>query len=73
MTSLCPQRGRSERPHIPGVDFARTVADFVQEYGITHVVVGQSQRPWHCRLFGPSPLDCLLASVPGVDVVVDMV
>jgi two-component system sensor histidine kinase KdpD len=53
-----------------GTDFARTVADFVREYGITHVVIGRSQRPWHRRLFGPSPLDQLLRAVPGVDVVV---
>jgi two-component system sensor histidine kinase KdpD len=46
------------------------VADFVSEYGITHVVVGRSQRPWYKRLVGPSPLDELLRAVPGVDVVV---
>ncbi len=53
-----------------GADFARTVADFVREYGITHVVVGRSRRPWYTRLFGQSPLDRLLAAVPGVDVVI---
>jgi two-component system sensor histidine kinase KdpD len=53
-----------------GSDFARTVADFVREYGITHVIVGRSQRPWRQRLFRPSPLDQLLRAVPGVDVVV---
>jgi two-component system sensor histidine kinase KdpD len=46
------------------------VADFVREYGITHVVVGRSRRPWYTRLFTPSPLDQLLRAVPGVDVVV---
>jgi two-component system sensor histidine kinase KdpD len=53
-----------------GADFARTVADFVREYGITHVVVGRSQRPWYRRLVSPSPLDELLRAVPGVDVVI---
>jgi two-component system sensor histidine kinase KdpD len=51
-------------------DFAGAVADYVREYGITHVVVGRSQRPWYRRLVGPSPLDQLLRAVPGVDVVV---
>jgi two-component system sensor histidine kinase KdpD len=51
-------------------DFARAVADWVREYGITHVIVGRSQRPWYRRLFGASPLDRLLQAVPGVDVVV---
>jgi two-component system sensor histidine kinase KdpD len=53
-----------------GADFARTVADFVREYGITHVIVGRSLRPWYRRVVGPSPLDQLLRAVPGVDVVV---
>jgi two-component system sensor histidine kinase KdpD len=53
-----------------GSDFARTVADFVREYGITHVVVGRSLRPWYRRLFAPPPLDQLLRAVPGVDVLV---
>jgi two-component system sensor histidine kinase KdpD len=53
-----------------GSGFARAVADFVREYGITHVILGRSQRPWYRRLFGSSPLDELLRAVPGVDVVV---
>jgi two-component system sensor histidine kinase KdpD len=53
-----------------GPNFARAVADLVREYGITHVVIGRSQRPWYKRLFGPSPLDQLLRAVPGIDVVV---
>jgi two-component system sensor histidine kinase KdpD len=53
-----------------GGDFARTVADFVREYGITHIMVGRSQQPWFRRWFGRSPLDRLLDAVPGVDVVV---
>ena len=39
-----PYKGRTS----PG-----TVADLVREYGITHVVVGRSQRPWYRRLFRP--------------------
>jgi two-component system sensor histidine kinase KdpD len=53
-----------------GAGFARAVGDFVREYGITHVVLGRSRRPWYRRLVGPSPLDALLRAVPGVDVVV---
>lgn len=53
-----------------GPDFSSAVAGFVREYGITHVVVGRSQRRWYRRLFGPSLLDSLLRAVPGVDVVV---
>jgi two-component system, OmpR family, sensor histidine kinase KdpD len=53
-----------------GRNFAHTVADLVREYGITHVVVGRSKRPWYRRLFRSSPLEDLLRAVPGVDVVV---
>jgi two-component system sensor histidine kinase KdpD len=53
-----------------GPDFSSAVAGFVREYGITHVVVGRSQRPWYERLFGSSLLDRLLRAVPEVDVVV---
>jgi two-component system sensor histidine kinase KdpD len=53
-----------------GPDLPAAVAAFAREYGITHVVVGRSQRPWYRRLFGPSLLDRLIRAVPGVDVVV---
>jgi two-component system sensor histidine kinase KdpD len=53
-----------------GRDFATAVADFVREYGITHVIVGRSRRPWYLRWLGRSPLDRLLETVPGVDVIV---
>ena len=43
---------------------------FVKEYGITHVVLGRTRRPWYRRWFGLSPLDRLLATVPGIDVTV---
>ncbi|MGO8752548.1 MAG: universal stress protein [Thermoguttaceae bacterium] len=47
-----------------------TVAAFVKEYGVTHIVIGRSQRPWFCRLLGQSVLDQLLRRIPGVDVLV---
>jgi two-component system sensor histidine kinase KdpD len=53
-----------------GPDFATAVAGFVREYGITHVVVGRSRRPWWARRLGRSPLDQLLAAVPGVEVLI---
>jgi two-component system sensor histidine kinase KdpD len=53
-----------------GPDFATAVADFVREYGVTHVIVGRSHRPWYLRWFGRSPLERLLEVVPGVDVIV---
>jgi two-component system sensor histidine kinase KdpD len=53
-----------------GADLPSAVAEFVREYGITHVVVGRSLRPWYARLFAPSLLDKLVRAVPGVDVVV---
>ena len=46
-----------------------TVAAFVKEYGITHIVIGRTQRPWFYRLLGQSVLD-QLATIPGVDVLV---
>jgi two-component system sensor histidine kinase KdpD len=53
-----------------GADFASTVAEFVREYGITHVVMGRSHRPWYLRWLQPSALDALLRAVPRVDVLV---
>jgi two-component system sensor histidine kinase KdpD len=53
-----------------GKDFASAVAAFVREYGITHIVLGRTLRPWYRRWFGQSPLDRLLRAVRGVDVVV---
>lgn len=51
-------------------DVVSTIAAFVREYAITHIVLGRSNRPWYRRLFGQSVLDRLLRAVPGVDVVV---
>jgi two-component system sensor histidine kinase KdpD len=53
-----------------GKDFASAVAEFVHEYGITHIILGRTQRPWYRRWFGQSPLDRLLRAVRGVDVVI---
>jgi len=53
-----------------GEDFSSVVADFVREYGITHIVMGRSQRPWYRRLFRQSPLERLLQKVRGVDVMI---
>jgi two-component system sensor histidine kinase KdpD len=53
-----------------GADLPSAIAEFVREYGITHVVLGRSQRPWYRRLFTTSLLDQLVRAVPTVDVVV---
>lgn len=51
-----------------GPTFDAAVAAFVEEYRITHIVMGRSQRPWYRRWFGQSPLDRLLRVVRGADV-----
>ena len=53
-----------------GGDLVSTIAAFVKEYGVTHIVIGRSRRPWLRQWFGPSILDRLLYTIPGVDVVV---
>jgi two-component system sensor histidine kinase KdpD len=53
-----------------GSDVVSAVASFAREYGITHVVMGRSRRPWYRRWFGQSLLDRLLAVIPDVDVLV---
>lgn len=53
-----------------GADLSSAVAGFVREYGITHIVVGRSNRSWWRRWFSRSRLDLLLRAVPNVDVVV---
>jgi two-component system sensor histidine kinase KdpD len=67
--ALAQQLGGISMP-FRGVDFAKAVAAFVQEYGITHIVLGRTRRPWYRRWFGQSPLDQLLHAVSGVDVTV---
>ena len=53
-----------------GDDVAGTMASFCKEYGITHIVMGRTQRPWYRRWFGRSVLDRILRTIHGVDVVV---
>jgi two-component system sensor histidine kinase KdpD len=67
--TLAQQLGGVPMPY-SGPDFATTVAAFVREYAITHIVMGRSRRPWYQRWFGQSFLDRLLRAVPGIDVLV---
>ena len=53
-----------------GADLISTIAAFVKEYGITHIVLGRTRQPWYRRWFGRSVLDRLLQVIPGVDVIV---
>lgn len=53
-----------------GRDVVSTVAAFAAEYGITHIVIGRSKRPWFRRLVGQSVLEGLLQAIPGADVIV---
>ncbi len=53
-----------------GVDVISTIAAFVKEYGVTHIVIGRTRRPWYRRWLGQSVLDRLLRTIPGVDVLV---
>jgi len=53
-----------------GTDPVNTIAAFVKEYGITHIVIGRSLRPWYRRWFGQSLLERLLRAAPCVDVIV---
>ena len=66
---LARQLGGTTFP-LKGSDLISTIATFVKEYGITHIVMGRSRWPWYRRWFGPSVLDCLLQRIPGVDVVI---
>jgi two-component system sensor histidine kinase KdpD len=53
-----------------GSDVVSTIAAFVKEYGITHILLGRTHRPWYCRLFGRSILERLLREIHGVDIIV---
>jgi two-component system sensor histidine kinase KdpD len=53
-----------------GEDVVGTIAAFVKEYGITHIVMGRTLQPWYRRWFGQSVLDRLLRTVHGVDVLI---
>lgn len=67
--TLAHQLGAVPMP-FKGSDVVSTIAAFVQEYGITHIVLGRTQQPWYRRWFGQSLLDRLLQTVRGVDVIV---
>jgi two-component system sensor histidine kinase KdpD len=53
-----------------GRDVVSTAAAFAAEYGITHIVIGRTQRPWYRRLWGQSVLEGLVAALPQIDVIV---
>jgi two-component system sensor histidine kinase KdpD len=53
-----------------GADVVSTIAAFVKEYAITHVVLGRTKQPWFRRWFGQSVLDRLQRTLPEVDLVV---
>jgi two-component system sensor histidine kinase KdpD len=55
---------------LKGADIVSTIAAFATEYGITHVVIGRTRRPWYRQWFGQSILDKLLQAIPGTDVLV---
>jgi two-component system, OmpR family, sensor histidine kinase KdpD len=47
-----------------------TIAAFAIEYGITHILMGRSLRPWYRRWFGQSLLDRMQQAFRGVDLTV---
>lgn len=51
-------------------DVVDTIATFAEEYAITHIVMGRTQRPWYRRLFSQSILDRLMQTVRGVTVII---
>jgi two-component system sensor histidine kinase KdpD len=53
-----------------GEDVVGTIAAFAKEYGITHIVMGRTQRPWYRRWFRPSVLDRLIKATRNVDLLV---
>jgi two-component system sensor histidine kinase KdpD len=53
-----------------GPDLVATIAAFVKEYGLTHIVMGRSRQPWYRRWYRQSLFDQLLQSIPGVDLLV---
>ena len=53
-----------------GTDLVRAIDAFVKEYGVTHIVLGRSQRSWFRRLIAQSIVDRVLQHVAAVDVIV---
>jgi two-component system, OmpR family, sensor histidine kinase KdpD len=66
---LARQLGGNAFP-LKGRDVVATIAVFVAEYGITHIVMGRSLRPWYRRLLGSSLLDKVLRTIRNVDIIV---
>jgi two-component system sensor histidine kinase KdpD len=66
---LAQQLGANLLP-AKGTDVVSTIAAFVREYSITHLVVGRTRQPWYRRWFGRSVLERLLQTVRGVDVLI---
>lgn len=53
-----------------GTEVVRTIVAFAKEYGVTHIIIGRSRRPWYRHWFGQSILDRLLYAIPEADVTV---
>jgi two-component system sensor histidine kinase KdpD len=53
-----------------GTDLVNAIDVFVKEYGISHIIMGRSQRPWYSHFFRESVLERLLRTIADVDVVV---
>lgn len=53
-----------------GRDVPGTLASFVAEYGISHLVLGRSQQPWYRRWLFGSTLDQVLRKLRHIDIVV---
>ncbi|HEX4000113.1 MAG TPA: universal stress protein [Pirellulales bacterium] len=53
-----------------GTDVVSTIATFAEEYAITHIVLGRTQRPWYLRIFSQSILDRLMQTIRGITVII---
>lgn len=53
-----------------GIDVVGAIVTFAREYGITHIVMGRTARPWYWRFLGASVLERLLQATPDIDVVI---
>jgi two-component system sensor histidine kinase KdpD len=53
-----------------GEDVVSTIGAFAKEYGITHILLGRTLRPWYRRWFGLSLLDRMQEAVRGADLTV---
>jgi len=53
-----------------GADVVTTLAAFAQEYAITHIIMGRTQRPWYHRFLRPSILDRLMQTIRGITVII---